>query len=127
MSLAGQDISALAVRCFDSAGSRPCLIGRAFLDLPVSRYLYNSKTPAFWYLPFQNAGILPIISFTCLQIGCYLFRTVSLILQRFYDLVFVVCAKCLDGDLKLHGSGTVGADKLVVVQFHHIALLLGND
>ena len=53
MSMAGQDTSALAVRYFDSAGSQPCLIGRAFLDLPVNPHTYSSVSYLFILYSFS--------------------------------------------------------------------------
>ena len=72
----------------------------------------------------ENQGNASIFQ---LQTCANYFRSASGSLQRFHDLILMICTKCLQSDLQFYSCITVCAYKLIMIQLDNISLILGND
>ena len=60
-----------------------------------------------------------------IKFGADFARTESFILQRFHNLMLMLGSKCLHRNTQFHSRITVGAYKLVMIQFDDVALGIG--
>ena len=84
----------------------------------TSQVHYDSET-------FSIFAFIFVLSF--LQYRSNNPRLASRLLKCCYNLVLMVGAKCLHGDPKLYSCISVGAYKLVVIQFDDISLIFSDD